>query len=55
MRLLEYKAAFDYDGGVGTTKLLAHLASCLKQVEARDIRISGNSVSFRRRFFSCRK
>jgi hypothetical protein len=51
MPSLAYYGAFDFDEGVDKAALLAHLAHCLQKVNARDIRISRDSVSFRSGFF----
>jgi hypothetical protein len=44
---LVYKGQMYLDECVAETALLDHLASCLKKLDARDIRTSGNSISFR--------
>jgi hypothetical protein len=43
----EYTVTFDYDNRLDKTALLAHLASCLQKLEARDIHTNGESVTFR--------
>jgi hypothetical protein len=42
-----YNGTLEFDEGVGKTALLAHLACCLRKVNAHEVRISPNSVSFR--------
>jgi hypothetical protein len=35
-----------FPAGVSTSELLAHLADCLRDVSAKEVRVEGNSVSF---------
>ena len=44
---LTYTGTLEFDAGVDTTALIVHLADYLRKLEARDIRISQASVSFR--------
>jgi len=43
----EYNGALDFDEGVDRASLLAHLDFCLRKINARDVQISSDSVSFR--------
>jgi hypothetical protein len=51
MPSLAYDGVFDFDEGVNKADLLAHLASRFQKVNAGDIQISRDSVSFRGGFF----
>ena len=47
MRSLTYTGTLEFDDGVDKTALIAHLADCLRKLDAHEIRISHTSVSFR--------
>lgn len=46
MLSLACAGAFEFDDGVDKAALLAHLAGCMRKLDARAIRISLDSVSF---------
>lgn len=44
---LTYAGALEFDAGIDSTALIAHLADHLRKLNARDIKASQSSVSFR--------
>lgn len=47
MLSLVLTGAFEFDAGVDKAALLTHLADCLRELKARDVHVSGDSVFFR--------
>ena len=47
MRAPVYEGTLEFDTGIGKAALLTHIAECLRNAEARGVKVSGDSVFFR--------